>query len=137
MAIPPNADVAQTIIDAGRQPRVKEVQLASGTVFAHGLKRTQAKAWYLQNRDEAGEAGDPLYADERLIVLCIRDAAGKAIFSDRHLPLLADMNEADIRPLIDACMEVNGFGAAREAIRKNSKATDSGGSGSDLPPTTV
>jgi hypothetical protein len=60
-----------------------------------------------------------------------RDAAGKAVFQDKHIPLLADMNEADIRPMIDACAEVNGFGpAAREAIRKNSVTTPAADSGS-------
>jgi hypothetical protein len=129
---------AEQIIESGRQRRIKEVSYLGGVVFAHGLTRTEARLYRRAGQDAAGEGGEDAYSDERLVQHCIRDAAGVRIFQDRHLTLLADMNEADFRALLLPCLEVNGFGRiGEEALRKNSGTTGTSASGSGSPPTTA
>jgi hypothetical protein len=139
MADKQSALTAEQILETGRTRRIKEVPYMGATVYAHGMKRAEAKAFWRACREASGddEAGRDPYEDERLIVHCIRDGAGKRIFTDAHLPQLADMNLADSSPLIEACYEVNGFGViGRAALAKNSQRTQKSDSGSDSPPTT-
>ncbi|MEN6335553.1 MAG: hypothetical protein ABFE01_14985 [Phycisphaerales bacterium] len=128
---------AQEIIANGRKRRVKEVSYMGRKVYAHGLSRQEAKAYWSECQKAGGPGGEDAYSDERLIVWCLRDSAGRPVFKTDHILQIADMNEADFRPLWSACMEVNGFGATGEAAaRKNSETTPSGDSGSGSPVTT-
>jgi hypothetical protein len=128
---------AEQILEAGRKRRIKEVSYLGGTVYAWGFKRTEAKAFWEESRKATEDGGDDLYQDERMVMHCIRDAAGKRIFAEQHLTQLADLNQADFGPLIVACYEVNGFGEiGRAALAKNSETTRNSSSGSDSQPGT-
>ena len=71
----------------------------------------------------SAEANDP-YRSLRLVQMSIRNAAGEMVFEETDLPLLADMNEPDLRPLIEAAYLVNGYGPVAQAqLAKNSAPT--------------
>lgn len=125
---------AEQILEAGRIRRIEPVTLAQGKVYAWGFKRSEAKTFWSESRDSV-PAGEPdLYADERLVLHCIRDGSGKRIFRSEQLTQLADMNQADFSPLLAACWRVNGWGPeGAEAIRKNSEPIRTDGSGSPSP----
>jgi hypothetical protein len=125
---------AEQILERGRTRRIKEIEYCGGVVFAYGMTRLEAKAYRQACADAAGSVEKDEYADERMVMLMIRDSAGKPIFDETHLTRLADMNEADFRPLAAACAEVNGWGPqAREDLVKNSEPTRTSVSGSDSP----
>ncbi len=113
---------ADQILDRGRQRRIKEVAYMGGIVYAHGMTRLESKAYRDESIQAAGSVAADEYQDERLVMHMIRDVGGVPIFSEKHLTRMADMNEADFRPLLLACMEVNGWGPqAQDEIRKNSE----------------
>lgn len=129
---------AEQILEAGRKRRIKEVLYLGGTVYAWGFKAQEARAFHEACAEATGrdEVKDP-YSNQRLVQHCLRTEIGDRIFKPEHLTQMADMNESDFRPLLTACMEVNGYGvAAEDEIRKNSGPTRDSGSGSVSQPTT-
>lgn len=135
---PKTTPTAEQILARGRQRRIKEVEYCGGVVYAYGMTRAEVRAYRDACTAAAGSVEADQYADERMIMMMIRDQTGKCIFDDTHLMRLADLNEADYAPLYRACVEVNGWGRqSQEELAKNSAGTPTSGSGSDSPPPPV
>lgn len=95
---------------AALAPQKEAVEFAGQTLYAHELDCAT----------DVPTEGNPVDMSLKLVVLCIRDAAGQPVFGDADLAALKRSSRNRVKPLIDAVLRVNGFTVEAEA--KNSDA---------------
>lgn len=92
-------------------------------VWVYGLTQAEKKLWYESCARETGPHGETItdpFGDEKLMVRCVRDAAGTPLFTDHDLRFLIELPPLVRTPLVELCMKLCAMGGrADEEILKN------------------
>lgn len=107
-----------------------------GSVRVQSLTGTERDQWEEACQEQKGK--DKIFSTkqlrEKLLSFCLVDAAGKKLFSEGDIALLADKNAAALTRLFDVARKLNAIGAQDvEELTKNSEAAESGSSISASP----
>lgn len=110
-------------------PRERYTLPGGRHVWLHGLTELEWQQWRNDcARDDEGRITDP-YADAKMLVMMVRDDAGKRLFDANGVFKLAACFERHMQPIKAAMMRLNGTDlATQEAIAKNSGKTATSGS---------
>lgn len=92
-----------------------------GRVWLWGLKHIEAKQWRAERDETRGSNGaSDLYADAKILIRSIRDAAGKPLLTPGDELRVVEWGELVVTQMIGICLRLNGLSAdSEEYLRKN------------------
>ncbi|MEN6427263.1 MAG: hypothetical protein ABFE13_18060 [Phycisphaerales bacterium] len=129
--IPPEA-TTESVLAFRNRPPIEHHDMPDGRrVYVYGLTDLEVQQWYAdcgKAKDEEGrERVDDRFSDAKLLVRCVRNAEGKRLFTDAHLPQLIELPNFVKAPLIAKGMKLSAIGGKADAeILKNYARTLAG-----------